>query len=254
MSNERYHMHIPGCGIRSILAVGALVFVGCAQHATVEAAAAQQIGLDIQPGTAQVAAGGKVTFTAVVTGAVNVVVNWNVVESGGGTIDGTGVYTAPQTPGTYHVRASTPVDPTVQATAAVTVNPQGTVAVAVNPTTGAVDSCGKLSFSATVTGATDTSVTWTVQEGAAGGAIDANGVYTAPNAAGTYHVVATCRADPTKSATAQVSVTDHIISIAVTPSTTAVAPGGKTQFTATVNTSCGAFTAARPIGSAGGAQ
>ena len=54
-------------------------------------------------------------------------------------------------------------------------------------------------FSATVTGASSgqsSGVTWAVQEGAAGGTIDANGKYTAPETEGTYHVVATSVADP----------------------------------------------------------
>ena len=45
-----------------------------------------------------------------------------------------------------------------------------------------------MAFSATVTGAADTTVTWAVQE-AGGGAVDAAGQYTAPAAGGTYHRV-----------------------------------------------------------------
>ena len=47
---------------------------------------------------------------------------------------------------------------------------------------------------------------WSVQEGASGGTIDATGRYTAPTAAGTYHVVATSVADPTKTDAAVVRV------------------------------------------------
>ena len=46
-----------------------------------------------------------------------------------------------------------------------------------------------------------------MQEGAAGGTIDANGKYTAPNTEGTYHVVATSQADATVRATATITVT-----------------------------------------------
>ncbi|MBU8898884.1 chitinase [Corallococcus sp. M34] len=62
-------------------------------------------------------------------------------------------------------------------------------------------------FTATVAGSTNTAVTWSVQEGAAGGAVTAAGLYTAPVTAGTYHVVATSQADPSKSASATVTVT-----------------------------------------------
>lgn len=247
-------MVIPSRGIRFVVAVCTLLVAGCAKYATAESAAAQQqIGLDIQPSAAQLVAGGTVNFAAVVTGAANAAVNWSVVEAGGGTIDGAGLYTAPQTAGTFHVRASIVADPTVQATAPVTVAPPGTVAVtvAVSPATGAVHSCETLSFSATVTGASDTTVSWSVQEGAAGGSIDANGVYTAPNTAGTFHVVATSRADPTRNAIAQVNVTALVLSIAVSPSPAQVVTGGSMQFTATVRTTCGAFTAAKTIVAAG---
>ena len=71
-------------------------------------------------------------------------------------------------------------------------------------------------FTATVTGAADASVSWSVQEGAAGGSIDGSGHYTAPGTAGTYHVVATSVADPSKKATATVTVTPSI-SVSINP-------------------------------------
>ncbi len=49
-------------------------------------------------------------------------------------------------------------------------------------------------------------VTWSVAEGAAGGTITTNGIYTAPNVPGTYHVVATSNVDPTQTASATVTV------------------------------------------------
>lgn len=61
-------------------------------------------------------------------------------------------------------------------------------------------------FIATVTGTTNTAVTWTVQEGTAGGAITAAGVYTPPTTAGTYHVVATSQADTTQQCVATIVV------------------------------------------------
>jgi len=49
-------------------------------------------------------------------------------------------------------------------------------------------------FHATVTGMSDTAVTWSVEE-AAGGSVDSSGLYTAPGLSGTYHVRATSNAD-----------------------------------------------------------
>jgi hypothetical protein len=63
-----------------------------------------------------------------------------------------------------------------------------------------------LSFNATIP------VTWSVQEGAAGGAIDAAGKYVSPATPGTYHVVATSTDDATVSR----SVTVTVVGLGVT--------------------------------------
>ncbi len=120
------------------------------------------------------------------------------------------------------------------------------VTVSISPSPAAVDACRTLTFTATVANAASGAVTWAVQEGAAGGTIGTNGVYTAPSAAGTYHVVATSVADGTASATDAVTVSDHVLSVAVNPASAAVAPGGTLQLTATVTTTCGSFLATGP--------
>ncbi len=84
--------------------------------------------------------------------------------------------------------------------------PPPPVEVAITPTSATVPAGGTQAFTATVTGSANTAVTWSVQEGAAGGTITQAGLYTAPAIAGTYHVVATSQADPTKSAVATVTV------------------------------------------------
>jgi len=61
-------------------------------------------------------------------------------------------------------------------------------------------------FTATVTGTTNTAVTWSLLE-PTGGSITSAGLYTAPATAGSYHVVATSVADTSKSAQATVIVT-----------------------------------------------
>jgi len=60
-------------------------------------------------------------------------------------------------------------------------------------------------FTATVTGSANQAVTWSV-EGEASGTITSTGVYTAPSRPGTFTVIATSVADPTKKATATVTV------------------------------------------------
>ena len=73
-------------------------------------------------------------------------------------------------------------------------------------------------FAATVTGAPTSEVTWKVEEGdnagqiqtrgayAKEGAISLYSTYTAPKTPGTYHLVATSTADPSKSASAEITV------------------------------------------------
>ena len=80
------------------------------------------------------------------------------------------------------------------------------VGVSISPPTANAYETKSVTFAATVTGTTNTAVTWSVQEGAAGGTVS-GGIYTAPATPGTYHVVATSQANSGKSATAAVTVT-----------------------------------------------
>jgi hypothetical protein len=61
--------------------------------------------------------------------------------------------------------------------------------------------------------ATGGDVTWSVQEGPAGGTIDEDGTYVSPATPGVYHVVATSKSDPAESATATVTVVPLGISL-----------------------------------------
>ena len=81
-------------------------------------------------------------------------------------------------------------------------NPPGVV-VKINPVSASVQVGGTQPFSATVTGSSNTSVTWT----ATGGTVSTSGLYTAGNTAGSFSVTSTSSADSTKSAKAIVTVT-----------------------------------------------
>ncbi|HLV87668.1 MAG TPA: hypothetical protein VKV39_11860 [Candidatus Sulfotelmatobacter sp.] len=82
--------------------------------------------------------------------------------------------------------------------------PPPAITVSISPSSSAILVNETTSFTATVTGASNTAVTWSVTE-QAGGTVNA-GTYQAPWANGTYHVVATSVSDSTKSASATVSV------------------------------------------------
>ncbi|HEY2031711.1 MAG TPA: glycoside hydrolase family 44 protein [Myxococcales bacterium] len=81
----------------------------------------------------------------------------------------------------------------------------GTVSISITPSSAVVAAGSQQRFAAAVSGAADTSATWTVDE-AAGGTI-AGGIYTAPLTAGAYHVRATSSADSATFAEAVVQVT-----------------------------------------------
>ncbi len=93
--------------------------------------------------------------------------------------------------------------------------------VSISPTSTVVNTNQTCQFTATVTGATDTTVTWRVQPGGAGGTINSSGLYTAPATIGTDTVVATSNADPSVFATAIVTVTaSGPVSVSVTETIT----------------------------------
>lgn len=171
-------------------------------------------------------------------------VTWSILENAaGGAITTAGVYTAPLTGGVYHVVARSNANAAVSASAPVTV-----VGIAVSPSPAAVDSCRSLAMTGTVTGPADTAIVWTVEEGAAGGAITAGGVYTAPSTAGAYHIVATSHFDSAVSVITPVTVSDRVVSVEVNPPQPTIELSATAQFTATVTTTCGAFTATKILG------
>jgi len=130
----------------------------------------------------------------------------------------------------------------------------GAVAVVVSPASTSLVPSGAQDFVATVTGTTNTDVTWSVSEGSAGGSVSSSGHYLAPSSTGTYHVVATSLADGTKSATAAVTVTANppAVSVAISPQSPSVSTGGSIQFTATVTGSSAGVTWAVAEGATGG--
>lgn len=179
------------------------------------------VNISISPGQATVSAGAQVQFSASVGNAGNKTVLWSAT---GGTVTATGLFTAPLTTGTCYVVATSQADPEKTATAVVTV--VAPVVITPSPTT--IFPLATQAFTATVPGFTDNSVTWSVVE-ASGGAIDAAGLYTAPYDEGTYHVQAVSVADPTRTATAAVTVQAPV---AVVPNGVSLTVSSTQTFTA----------------------
>ncbi|QRO01722.1 hypothetical protein JRI60_23205 [Archangium violaceum] len=184
----------------------------------------------IEPTAATVPTAGSATFTARVTGADDTAVTWSLVEgAAGGSITEQGVYTAPTTPGTYTLVATSVADPRRKGTLRVNVVP---VTIALTPGTDTVDQGAVVEFSASVTGTPTTAVTWSVEGGANNGSITSSGIYTAPNTAGTYTILATSVADPTKKGSATLTV--RPIAVSLTPAQPSTHSTGSLTFSASV--------------------
>lgn len=190
----------------------------------------QAVGASISPAATTLPISGAQVFTVTVTGTTSTAVTCVVLEGdAGGRIAsvypaGNGVtsitYLAPVMPGTYHVRATSQADPRVAVTATVVIVVPQSVTVAINPTSVTLSSGGTQAFTASVGSTGNTAVTWRVSEGNAGGSITSSGLYTAPATPGTYHVLATSQVDPSKSASAIVTVTPPSFSQVIQPTPT----------------------------------
>ena len=185
------------------------------------------VSLTLSPSTASLQPGQQAQFTATVSGTSNSTVNWAV---SGGTISSTGLYKAPSATGTHTVTATSAADPTKSSSATITVAAQ--VSIAISPTTSSLQGGAQQLFVAIISGTSNTVVTWS----ASAGTIASNGTYTAPSAAGNYTVTAVSVADPTKSASAAVSVSvPQAIAVRVSPATVSMPQKWQQQFAATVS-------------------
>ena len=117
----------------------------------------------------------------------------------------------------------------------------GDVTIAISPTTVTLPVSTSQQFSASVSNATDTSVTWqvngTVGGSATYGTISSTGTYTAPASvpASSITVTVISVADTTKTATATVTVT-NANKLVVTPAQATVAAGGQQTFSVALGT------------------
>ncbi|HLJ48142.1 MAG TPA: hypothetical protein VKU01_19140 [Bryobacteraceae bacterium] len=194
---------------------------------TIVVAGSTGVQLTVAPTSATVQPGQSKQFTATVTGSSNTAVTWTAT---GGTITTGGLFTAGSTAGSFTVTATSVADTTKSGTAQVTIQPATPVSVTVSPASASLQSAQTKQFTATVTGSSNTAVTWT----GTGGTITTGGLFTAGSTAGSFTVTATSVADPTKSGSASVTITPAPISVAVSPTSASLQPGQTKQFSATV--------------------
>lgn len=213
--------------------------------------------VSISPPTATLATNQRKTFAATVANTPDTAVTWSVngISDGNtsvgqicvpasnpcaappGAISGSVDYLAPAAaPITNPVTlaAVSRADVSKSGTALVLVTAvSGPLGVTVSPPYAFVPPSGAtlstVQFFVSVTGTANTSVLWNVQSavagqgcaGAACGLVDANGLYTAPSAApspNAISIVATSQADPTKSASATVALTNGPVIERILPS------------------------------------
>jgi hypothetical protein len=213
---------------------------------------AGSVSVRVSPSAANVAGLTFQQFTASVTGALNMSVYWGVNGIAGGNsttglISPSGLYFGPSSvpsPATVTVTSFSSEDPTKSASAVVTVTPPPPpVSVTISPVIADVGAQGTQQFSASVTGASNATVLWSV-EGIAGGndtigTISPSGLYTAPSSlptASSVMITATSQADTTKSGSAVAAFIPPTapISIAITPNWANVGLSSTQQFTASV--------------------
>ena len=203
------------------------------------------VTVNVAPPSATTATGQRMSFAAIVAGTSDTTVTWSVngiangsaavgqvCEAGtspcvppAGPLSGIVDYLAPEalpSPNPVTLVATSHADPTRTGASSITVAvSSGNVSVTVSPTYAFVAASGGAQstqqFFASVSGSTNTGVSWSVQSAALGqgcvgsacGSVNTSGLYTAPATApspNAISVVATSSADPTKSASASVAV------------------------------------------------
>lgn len=225
------------CGIGLIV----LTWAGCG------ATAPSVPAVNVAPAQVQLQAGiGKQQFTATVLNDSNTDVVWKVNgQLGGnaeiGTIDAHGMYTAPlsvpsENPVT--VSAVSVADPRVSATAKAMITPP--VGITISPANPTAKLHQTVQFTAVVSNASNTAVTWSVNGTVGGdttvGTIDPNGLYTAPASypgVGQITITATSVADPSQSASTSLTL-DAGVQVTVNPNAISMDLGTSQTFTASI--------------------
>jgi hypothetical protein len=114
------------------LAVPLLLTVA-ACRASPPAAPTPVVRVEVSPAAAEIVTRGTVAYSARVTGSAVTQVAWSVQEAEGGTIDGTGLYTAPAVTGVFHVVATSAADASKSGRGTVTVVAPAALSVSPNP-------------------------------------------------------------------------------------------------------------------------
>ena len=182
-----------------------LTLSGCGSSATPPPTS--EATVVVTPSTATVLRGQSQQFVAQVSGQSGKRVTWSATPDVG-TIDSTGLYTAPLDGDGFLVTITASVTSSSSSPAAVgnALVSLPSVTLSIAPLATAVVPGLSHAFKATVTGMADNEANFTVKENG-GGTITPDGLYMAPLTTGIYTVIATASADANYSAAAVVLVT-----------------------------------------------
>jgi hypothetical protein len=189
------------------------------------------VSVELTPKSATVPAATYVHFEAILRGTSNRGVRWSI--SGPGVISKNGVYFAPKEVSdqrTVQVTAISSADPTKSAVAMLRLQP--VVALNVSPESSILGAGQRERLSALVTGTTNNAVRWVLS---GSGSLSPDGVYEAPNAISgeeTVRVMAISDADPSKRATA--TVTLRPLSVSISPASAELGPSQTRKFSAVI--------------------
>jgi hypothetical protein len=194
------------------------------------------ISVSLAPGTTTLTISQSQQLKATVSGSSNTAITWSLAPAIG-SISSSGLYTAPAsiaTAQTVVVTANSVADSTRSATAMVTLKP---VAVSLTPATVSLTPSQNQTFTASVSGTANTTVTWSLSQNLGGYASTATSLtYVAQSTAATAQTVtitATSSADTSKIATAVVTL-PQTVTVSVNPSSANLTTSGTEQLTATV--------------------
>lgn len=189
------------------------------------------VTLTVAPSAPTIQVGQTVQLVGVVNGSTNTTVNYQSATPGVASVSNSGLVTGVSA-GQAVITATAAADPNVRQLITVTVTavpPGPPVAITITPTTASVGIGRTVQFVGTVTGSTNTAVTYT--SGTPGVAtIDANTGVATGVSAGVTVITARSVADPTKSITATLTVLSttapsvSIQSVTATPAAPAGAP------------------------------
>jgi uncharacterized protein YjdB len=193
-------------GLVAVLAL-LLALTSCGGGSVSETSTASQsrvtsITVSCSPASVQTGKTSQCTATVVGTGAYSSSVTWS---SSAGTINSSGLLTAPSTASSATVTATSTQDSTKSGSTVVTITVASSITsitVSCDPASVQAGQTSQCTAKVVGTGTYSSSVTWS----SSAGTVNSSGLLTAPSTAGSATVTATSTQDPTKSGSTVVTI------------------------------------------------